>query len=140
MNAWGIWFCNFRYAIVEELAGFGARVHTCARDQTLLDECLSEWKEKGFQVTGSVCDASSWTEREKLMQTVSTLFDAKLSILVSYTHPSNIIWLFFVLCKQKTDQESILLNHDLILKFQIMSLSFYHIYKTIPLFIFRILN
>ncbi|KAF3573636.1 hypothetical protein F2Q69_00058313, partial [Brassica cretica] len=41
------------YAIVEELAGFGARVHACARDQTLLDECLSEWKAKGFQVTGS---------------------------------------------------------------------------------------
>ncbi|KAJ4867114.1 Tropinone reductase-like protein [Raphanus sativus] len=37
------------YAIVEELAGFGARIHTCARDQTLLDECLNEWKVKGFK-------------------------------------------------------------------------------------------
>ncbi|ESQ33379.1 hypothetical protein EUTSA_v10009611mg [Eutrema salsugineum] len=71
------------HAIVEELAGFGAIIHTCARDESQLNECLSEWKKKGFQVTGSVCDASSWTEREKLMQTVSSLFDAKLSILIN---------------------------------------------------------
>ncbi|KAJ4878330.1 Tropinone reductase-like protein [Raphanus sativus] len=71
------------HAIVEELAGFGAIIHTCARDEAHLNECLSDWKNKGFQVTGSVCDASSWTEREKLMQTVSTLFDAKLSILIN---------------------------------------------------------
>ncbi|CAA7050327.1 unnamed protein product [Microthlaspi erraticum] len=66
------------HAIVEELAGFGVIVHTCARDESQLNECLSEWKKKGFQVTGSVCDASSATEREKLMQTVSSLFNAKL--------------------------------------------------------------
>ncbi|CAA7041556.1 unnamed protein product [Microthlaspi erraticum] len=71
------------HAIVEELAGFGVTVHTCARDESHLNECLSEWKKKGFQVSGSVCDASSWTEREKLMQTVSSLFDAKLSILIN---------------------------------------------------------
>ncbi|CAN8238382.1 unnamed protein product [Cochlearia groenlandica] len=71
------------HAIVEELAGFGVIVHTCARDESLLKECLSEWSKKGFQVTGSVCDASSWAEREKLMQNVSTLFDAKLSIIVN---------------------------------------------------------
>uniref|UniRef100_M4EGP7 3-oxoacyl-[acyl-carrier-protein] reductase n=1 Tax=Brassica campestris TaxID=3711 RepID=M4EGP7_BRACM len=52
-------------------------------DEAHLNECLSGWKNKGFQVTGSVCAASSWTEREKLMQTVSTLFDAKLSILIN---------------------------------------------------------
>ncbi|XP_024008505.1 tropinone reductase homolog At1g07440 isoform X2 [Eutrema salsugineum] len=73
----------FRHAIVEELAGFGAIIHTCARDEAQLNECLSKWKKKGFQVTGSVCDASSWTERERLMQTVSSLFDAKLSILIN---------------------------------------------------------
>ncbi|CAN7036208.1 unnamed protein product [Brassica rapa subsp. trilocularis] len=71
------------YAIVEELAGFGARVHTCARDQTLLDECLSEWKEKGFQVTGSVCDVSSRAQRDELMKTVSSLFSGKLNILIN---------------------------------------------------------
>ncbi|KAF8116091.1 hypothetical protein N665_0022s0021 [Sinapis alba] len=69
------------HAIVEELAGFGVTIHTCARDEAHLNECLSKWKNKGFQVTGSVCDASSWTEREKLMQTVYSLFDAKLTTL-----------------------------------------------------------
>ncbi|VVB09083.1 unnamed protein product [Arabis nemorensis] len=71
------------HAIVEELAGCGAIIHTCARDESRLNECLSEWKQKGFQVTGSVCDASSWTDREKMIKTVSSLFDAKLSILIN---------------------------------------------------------
>lgn len=69
---------------MEELAGFGARVHTRARDQTLLDQCISEWQAKGFQVTGSVCDVSSRPQRDQLMKTVSSLFDGKLNILVSY--------------------------------------------------------
>ena len=68
---------------MEELAGFGAKIHTCDRDQTLLDECLSEWKAKGFQVTGSVCDVSSRPQRDGLMKTVSSLFSGKLNILVS---------------------------------------------------------
>ncbi|XP_024007176.1 tropinone reductase homolog At1g07440 isoform X2 [Eutrema salsugineum] len=72
-----------RHAIVGQLAGFGAIIHTCVRDESQLNECLSEWKKKGFQVTGSVCDVSSWTEREKLMKTVSSIFDAKLSILIN---------------------------------------------------------
>ncbi|CAN7053845.1 unnamed protein product [Brassica oleracea var. botrytis] len=71
------------YAIVEELAGFGARVHACARDQTLLDECLNEWKAKGYQVTGSVCDVSSRPQRDELMKTVSSLFSGKLNILIN---------------------------------------------------------
>ncbi|CAH2038665.1 unnamed protein product [Thlaspi arvense] len=74
---------SFRYAIVEELAGFGARVHTCDIDKTSLDECLSEWQTKGFQVSGSVCDVSSRPQREQLMQTVSSLFDSKLNILIN---------------------------------------------------------
>ncbi|CAH8383829.1 unnamed protein product [Eruca vesicaria subsp. sativa] len=61
------------YAIVEELAGFGARVHTCDIDQTLLDECLSEWQRKGFQVSGSICDVTSRPQREQLMQTVNNV-------------------------------------------------------------------
>ncbi|CAA7026315.1 unnamed protein product [Microthlaspi erraticum] len=71
------------YAIVEELAGFGARVHTCDRDQTMLNECLSEWQAKGFQVSVSVCDVSSRPQRDQLMQTVSSLFGSKLNILVN---------------------------------------------------------
>jgi len=38
---------------------------------------------KGFQVTTSVCDVSSRDQREKLMETVSSLFQGKLNILES---------------------------------------------------------
>jgi Tropinone reductase 1 len=70
------------YAIVEELVGFGARVHICDIDETLLNECLSGWHAKGFEVSGSICDVSSRPQRVQLMQTVSSLFGAKLNILV----------------------------------------------------------
>ncbi|GKV32950.1 hypothetical protein SLEP1_g41512 [Rubroshorea leprosula] len=71
------------YAIVEELAAFGATVHTCSRNQTELKDCLAEWQKKGFQVTGSVCDVSSQAEREKLVETFSSLFNGKLDILIN---------------------------------------------------------
>ncbi|XP_062095501.1 tropinone reductase homolog At2g29340-like isoform X2 [Humulus lupulus] len=71
------------HAIVEELASFGAIVHTCCLDQTELDQSLEEWKRKGFQVTGSVCDVLFKDQRDKLMQTVSSLFQGKLNILVN---------------------------------------------------------
>lgn len=71
------------YAIVEELAALGASVHTCARNQDELNDRVREWKEKGFKVTGSVCDVSSNADREKLMREVSSLFDGKLNILVN---------------------------------------------------------
>jgi len=71
------------YAIVEELAGFGARIHVCDISEAKLNQSLSEWEKKGFQVSGSVCDVASRPEREELMQTVSSQFDGKLNILVS---------------------------------------------------------
>ncbi|CAF1863975.1 tropinone reductase homolog At2g30670 [Brassica napus] len=71
------------HAIVEELASFGARIHVCDISETLLNQSLSEWEKKGFQVSGSICDVSSRPERETLMQTVSAIFDGKLSILVN---------------------------------------------------------
>nr|POF12163.1 tropinone reductase like [Quercus suber] len=71
------------HAIVEELAGFGATVHTCSRNEVDLNECLSEWRKKGLQVTGSVCDVSSRAERENLISTASNLFNGKLNILIN---------------------------------------------------------
>ncbi|KAG6427895.1 hypothetical protein SASPL_109013 [Salvia splendens] len=68
-------------AIVEELAGFGARIHTCSRNKKELDERVQQWKAKGYQVSGSVCDLTSRTQRQELMQTVASLFDGKLNIL-----------------------------------------------------------
>lgn len=71
------------YAIVEELAGFGATVHTCSRNDDELNECIHGWKMKGFQVSGSVCDVSSRAEREKLMEKVSSQFGGKLNALIN---------------------------------------------------------
>nr|AAF09487.1 short chain alcohol dehydrogenase [Arabidopsis thaliana] len=78
-------------AVVEELAMLGAKVHTCARDETQLQERLREWQAKGFQVTTSVCDVSSRDQRVKLMETVSSLYQGKLNILVKYTYISFVL-------------------------------------------------
>nr|XP_011461333.1 PREDICTED: tropinone reductase homolog At1g07440-like isoform X2 [Fragaria vesca subsp. vesca] len=72
------------YAIVEELAGLGASVYTCSRNEAQLHECLNQWKKKGYhQVTGSVCDVASKIQREELIHKVSSLFHGKLNILVN---------------------------------------------------------
>jgi Tropinone reductase 1 len=72
-----------RHAIVEELVGFGARVHTCSENAAELEECRRRWDELKLPVTVSVCDVSVRAEREKLMETVKKTFDGKLDILVS---------------------------------------------------------
>lgn len=71
------------HAIVEELAAFGATVHTCSRNEAELKKCLHEWEKMKFSVTGSVCDVSCRAEREKLMKTVSATFQGKLNILIN---------------------------------------------------------
>ncbi|KAM1949282.1 hypothetical protein ACFX15_009355 [Malus domestica] len=71
------------YAIVEELAGLGATVHTCARNEAQIVERLREWEDKGFKVTGSVCDLTSKAQRENLIKTVSSIFNGKLNILIN---------------------------------------------------------
>ncbi|CAN6581289.1 hypothetical protein ACFX13_033473 [Malus domestica] len=71
------------YAIVEELAGLGATVHTCARNEAQIVERLQEWEDKGFKVTGSVCDLTCKAQRENLIKTVSCIFNGKLNILVN---------------------------------------------------------
>ncbi|KAI3766188.1 hypothetical protein L2E82_16240 [Cichorium intybus] len=38
---------------------------------------------KGFIVTGSVCDATSCTDREQLLEKVSFVFNGKLNILIN---------------------------------------------------------
>ncbi|KAK7404532.1 hypothetical protein VNO78_05484 [Psophocarpus tetragonolobus] len=71
------------HAIVEELSGFGARVHTCARNEHDLTKCLHKWNDSGFDVTASVCDISLPHQREALMDSVSSLFHSKLNILIN---------------------------------------------------------
>ena len=75
----------FRHAIVNDLSGFGAAVHTCSRTQAELNKCLQEWRSQGFVVTGAVCDVSSRPQREKLIQEAVSNFNGKLNIYVS-TH------------------------------------------------------
>ncbi|KMT12725.1 hypothetical protein BVRB_4g088210 [Beta vulgaris subsp. vulgaris] len=71
------------HAIVEELAGLGASVHTCARNEAELNACLLDWKTKGLPISGSICDVSSRPQREKLMETINSIFNGKLNILAS---------------------------------------------------------
>lgn len=71
------------HSIVEELAGFGAIVYTCSRNQKDLSERLQEWGAKGFKVYGSTCDLASRAEREELMKNVTSTFVGKLNILVN---------------------------------------------------------
>ncbi|CAN1782071.1 Tropinone reductase homolog [Linum perenne] len=71
------------HAIVEELAELGVIVHTCARTQTDIDRCLTEWQIKGYKVTASACDVLFRDQREKLIETVSSAFNGKLNILVN---------------------------------------------------------
>ncbi|GMG98286.1 hypothetical protein Nepgr_000126 [Nepenthes gracilis] len=71
------------HAIVCELARLGVIVHTCCRNEAELNACLMDWKNRGFQVSGSVIDVSSRAQREKLIETVSSLFHGKLNILVN---------------------------------------------------------
>lgn len=74
----------FSRAVVEDLIGFGATVHTCARNGTELSQRLQEWRDLGYNVTGSVCDVSVRATREKLMEEVASLFHGKLNILVRF--------------------------------------------------------
>ncbi|XXG55369.1 hypothetical protein AAC387_Pa03g3054 [Persea americana] len=60
-------------AVVEDFVGFGATVHTCARNGTELSQRLQEWRDLGYNVTGSVCDVSVRAAREKLMEEISTI-------------------------------------------------------------------
>ncbi|KAJ6424901.1 hypothetical protein OIU84_025637 [Salix udensis] len=72
-------------AIVEELVGFGARVHTCCRNGSELNKCLEDWNDiwSGGMISGSVCDVSVGAQRQELMETVSLIFGGKLNILAS---------------------------------------------------------
>ncbi|KAI3985506.1 hypothetical protein MKX01_033820 [Papaver californicum] len=73
------------HAIVEELAGLGAIVHMTARSENDIEQCLRNWKEKGYEVTDSVCDASVPADRRSC-KSYATAFDSgyRLSILA---HP-----------------------------------------------------
>ncbi|KAF7032603.1 hypothetical protein CFC21_043759 [Triticum aestivum] len=76
-------------AIVEELAGFGVRVHTCARSDADVQERLRGWAADADagrlsgRVTASACDVSVRGDREALMATARAELGGKLDILVN---------------------------------------------------------
>jgi hypothetical protein len=85
---------------VEELAEFGAAVHICSRNEDDINKCLEEWKIKGFNVTGSVCDLLFRDQRETLMETVSSIFHGKLNILVRSIYTFIYLIIYFFLSAQ----------------------------------------
>ncbi|VAH84137.1 unnamed protein product [Triticum turgidum subsp. durum] len=76
-------------AIVEELAGFGVRVHTCSRSDADLHERLRGWQAGADagrlrgRVPGSACDVSVRGDRKRLVATARAEMGGKLDILVN---------------------------------------------------------
>lgn len=67
---------------MEELAGLGVSVYTCARSKESLQSSLESWRQAGLQVQGSVCDLSVRESREELFHSVRAHFGDALDILV----------------------------------------------------------
>ncbi|ESR42390.1 Tropinone reductase [Citrus sinensis] len=78
------------HAIVEELAGFGAIIHTYSRNQTELNECLQEWQLKGFKVTGSVNNAAVAVPKEALNTTAEDMSTLRSTNFESVFHLSKL--------------------------------------------------
>jgi Tropinone reductase 1 len=70
-------------AIVEELAGLGVSVYTCARSGDDVEKSLATWRAAGWKVDGSVCDVSDRQAREELFSKVAAHFGGKLDILIN---------------------------------------------------------
>ncbi|MCE3050796.1 hypothetical protein HAX54_048192 [Datura stramonium] len=47
------------HAIVEELAGLGAKVYTCSKTESELNEPMKDWADRGIQVKGSACEVNN---------------------------------------------------------------------------------
>ena len=62
-------------AIAEEFLSLGAEIIVVARNQELINEKLTEWKNKGYTAFGFAKDLSSEQEREDLGQEVSKIWD-----------------------------------------------------------------
>lgn len=70
-------------ATVEELAGLGNRVFTCARNADKLQELLDHCKQQGWDVQGIVADVAQEEGRQQLMQAASAAFGGVLHVLVN---------------------------------------------------------
>lgn len=72
-------------ACVEELAGtLGMNVFTCCRNPEDLDQCLTEWTERGYKVQGVTADVSSPDGRNELVGEIERWLDGRrLDVLVN---------------------------------------------------------
>ncbi|KAM3307091.1 hypothetical protein P3S67_008834 [Capsicum chacoense] len=80
------------HAVVEELAGLGAKVYTCSKTESELNEPMQDWADRGIQVQGSACDVTCRDQRVQLMEKVSSAFDGKLNILAKINNVGTNIW------------------------------------------------
>ncbi len=69
-------------AVVEELIQFGARVFVVARNQSLLEERLEQWKAAGGSATGIAADVSHADELVRLFSDLNQQTD-RLDILIN---------------------------------------------------------
>ncbi|XP_066334493.1 noroxomaritidine/norcraugsodine reductase-like [Miscanthus floridulus] len=67
--------------MVEELAAFGVRVHTCSRSAADLEACHRRWSKMGLDVTVMACDLAVHANPERPMETVKATFDGELDIM-----------------------------------------------------------
>lgn len=63
-------------AIVEEIAGLGGSVLTCARSDDTLQACLLEWRGLGYDVEGCVADVSTEEGRQCLLDAIQAKWTA----------------------------------------------------------------
>lgn len=86
--AWCVFWVWFTSLLIQARCGGGTSGVWCHSvhlfQEWIRVECMLEGVEqKGFSVSGLVCDASSPPHRENLIQQVASAFNGKLNILVS---------------------------------------------------------
>ncbi|KAF9597579.1 hypothetical protein IFM89_019947 [Coptis chinensis] len=59
----------------------------------LIDVNLRAWEDKGYKVSSSTCDLTVRFQREKLIETVSTVFNGKLNIIVSSNPQGRVLYI-----------------------------------------------
>jgi Tropinone reductase 1 len=69
-------------ATADEMLQLGAAVYVAARDEAVLDDCLTKWRQQGFDVHGLSVDLGDADECERLLADVATRWD-RLDILVN---------------------------------------------------------
>jgi tropinone reductase I len=69
-------------AIAEEILNLGGSVYIVARDDSLIQERIEKWEQKGFDADGSVCDITSLIDMEELVRKVENKWKS-LDILIN---------------------------------------------------------